>query len=146
MASATKIEVIPLQVIDVAGGPVRHGLKKSCPTFREFGELYFSEIEAGAVKAWKKHTEMAMNLIVVCGAVRFVFASPDEASGWSFQVVDADHIENFVRIVVPSGIWFGFQGRSEGRNLIANVASIEHREGEVERRGVEEFNYVWASI
>ena len=41
--------------------------------YNGFGELYFSEVNFGEIKAWKKHKKMVMNLIVPCGEVKFVF-------------------------------------------------------------------------
>ena len=45
----------PLKVIDVPGGDVLHGMKSSDSGYLDFGEAYFSEVEPGAVKAWKRH-------------------------------------------------------------------------------------------
>lgn len=44
-----------LRIIPADGGPVLHMLRADSPLFRSFGELYFSEVEPGSVKAWKRH-------------------------------------------------------------------------------------------
>ena len=58
-----------------------HVLKSSDRGFEKFGEAYFSCINSCAVKAWKKHTLMTLNLVVPIGKVKFVFHdknNPDE--------------------------------------------------------------------
>ena len=35
---------------------------------------------------------------------------------------------------MPPGIWFGFQGISEGTALLLNIANIEHSPEEIERK------------
>ena len=71
--SNSEIKVIPLKRINTSGGDVLHALKSSDEDFNNFGEIYFSWVEKNAVKAWKKHTRMSMNLVVPVGLVRFVF-------------------------------------------------------------------------
>ena len=62
----------PLKMIDVPGGDVLRAMKRSDLGYLGFGEAYFSTVELGAVKAWKRHRKMVLNLIVPIGAVRFV--------------------------------------------------------------------------
>ena len=47
--------VTRLNVIDTPGGNVLHGMKKSSSGYSGFGEAYFSQIDRGAIKAWKRH-------------------------------------------------------------------------------------------
>ena len=54
----------PLKVINVLEGDVLHGMKCSDTGYSGFGEAYFSTIEPGMVKAWKRHHKMTLNLIV----------------------------------------------------------------------------------
>ena len=39
----------------------------------------------------------------------------------------------YIRLTVPPGIWFGFKGLGKPVNLISNIADIEHDPSEVER-------------
>ena len=41
-----------------------HGIKKNDTGYVGFGEVYFSYINPKAVKAWKKHNRMTLNLVV----------------------------------------------------------------------------------
>ena len=74
-----KIDINDISVTSLArmpsggGGDVLHGIRKTDFGFIKFGEAYFSILEPNAIKAWKKHLRMTLNLIVPVGKVRFVF-------------------------------------------------------------------------
>lgn len=105
----SNVFVTELRRIDVKGGDVMHAIKKEDLQSDGFGEAYFSWISAGAIKAWKRHLRMTMNLIVPVGNVRFVFRAIDAFGVDQFRVEEIG--ENcYARITVPPGIWFGFQG------------------------------------
>ena len=55
----------PLKIIDVEGGDVLHGMKKSDTGYMGFGEAYFSMIKPGVIKAWKRHQKMTLNILVI---------------------------------------------------------------------------------
>lgn len=137
--SLEQIVVTPLKRILVAGGDVLHALKRTDVGFREFGEAYFSMVEAGAVKAWKLHRRMTLNLVVPVGTVRFVFIAVDG----KMRREETIGISNYARLTVPPGIWFGFQGLAAPFSLILNVADIPHEPDEIERKPLEKFDYVW---
>ena len=63
-----------LNIIEAESGTVLHALKKTDPEFKEFGEVYFSTVIKNAVKAWKLHQHMTLNLIVPVGSVLFCFS------------------------------------------------------------------------
>jgi len=132
------IIVTPLARINTTGGDVLHGMKSSDNGYAGFGEAYFSWIDGNAVKAWKRHTRMRMNIIVPVGKVRLVFFNDTE--GFRVEEIGTD---NYVRLTVPPGIWFGFQGLGMPKNLLLNIASISHDPTEVERIEIHTINYNW---
>lgn len=132
------IIVTPLPRIHTPNGDVMHGMKSSDSGYAGFGEAYFSWIDGNAVKAWKKHTRMTMNIIVPIGKVRLVFFN--EAEGFRIEEIGTD---NYARLTVPPGIWFGFQGLNIPQSLLLNIASILHDPAEVERRDIHTINYNW---
>ncbi|NCI49094.1 dTDP-4-dehydrorhamnose 3,5-epimerase [Sediminibacterium roseum] len=132
------IIVTPLKQIEVKGGDVWHAFKRSDPQFREYGEAYFSWVEEGAVKAWKKHKRMTLNLVVPVGTVRFVMMT-----GQNEFVTEDIGEARYARLTVPPGLWFGFQGLGPGKSLVLNIADIEHDPDEVERSSVNDINYNW---
>jgi dTDP-4-dehydrorhamnose 3,5-epimerase len=135
------IRVTPLKRISVVGGDVLHAIKCTDEDFRTFGEAYFSMVDHRAVKAWKRHRAMTLNLVVPFGRVRFVFvAEGNPATGPRVEIAGES---DYVRLTVPPGIWFGFQGLNQRPSLILNVADTVHDPGEVERRDVDSFAYDW---
>ena len=136
--SVSHIMVTPLQRILLVGGDVLHGIKCGDPGFVDFGEAYFSNIEAGAIKAWKRHLRMTLNLVVPIGAVRFVFV--DEQGAVREEVVGTSR---YVRLTVPPGIWFGFMGLIAPYSMLMNVADIPHDPAEIERKDLDEIQLDW---
>ena len=136
------ILVTPLQKIETVGGDVLHAMKKSDAGYAGFGEAYFSWVSAGAIKAWKRHTQMTMNVVVPVGQVRFVFRCINAAGAEDFRIEEIG-VDRYVRITVPPGIWFGFQGLGAQPSLVLNIASISHDPNEVERLALMDINYDW---
>ena len=136
------ILVTPLQKIETVGGDVLHAMKKSDAGYAGFGEAYFSWVSAGAIKAWKRHTQMTMNVAVPVGQVRFVFRCINAAGAEDFRIEEIG-VDRYVRITVPPGIWFGFQGLGAQPSLVLNIASISHDPNEVERLALMDINYDW---
>lgn len=137
--SLDHILVTPLARIAVEGGDVLHAIKRSDDGYVDFGEAYFSWVAKGAIKAWKRHTRMTMNVVVPVGQVRFVFHLDGEDS---FRVEEIG-VERYARITVPPGIWFGFQGMAGPQSLVLNIANIPHDPSEVERAALSDNSYAW---
>ena len=140
MKTLSKPILTELKKIKVEGGDVLHGLKKSESSYVNFGEAYFSIINEGCIKAWKKHNKMTLNLVVPIGTIKFVFLI-DPVNG-VFQTEEIGE-DRYVRVTIPPGIWFGFKGIGSGSNLLMNIADIEHDPEEVDRRENLDFIYNW---
>ena len=136
------ILVTPLRRIETAGGDVLHGMKQSDAGYTGFGEAYFSWVSAGAIKAWKRHTQMTMNVVVPVGQVKFVFRCVTSDGVEEFRVEEIGE-DRYARLPVPPGIWAGFQGLSTSPSLVRNIANIPHDPNEVERLALSDINYVW---
>lgn len=135
------ILLTPLARIATPGGDVMHAMKASDQGYNGFGEAYFSWVDTGAVKAWKRHTRMTMNLVVPVGCVRFVFALSHSGP---FRTVEIGTQAEYARLTVPPQVWFGFQGRANGPSLLFNLASIPHDPAEAQRAGLQEFDFDWS--
>ena len=61
-----------LKQIEDERGKVMHMLRADSPFFMGFGEIYFSIINPGAVKAWKRHLKVTQHLAVPVGKIRLV--------------------------------------------------------------------------
>ena len=137
-----KIIQSPLARFEIDAGDVLHGIKIDDTGYNRFGEVYFSFVKKNAVKAWKLHRKMTLNLIVPIGNVRFVFINPTYPE--QHRTIEIGE-KNYSRITVPPNIWFGFQGISDGQNMVVNVADIEHNPTESEKRQMDYFNYKWTT-
>ena len=136
------ILVTSLRRIENAGGEVLHGMKQSDVGYTGFGEAYFSWVSAGAIKAWKRHTQMTMNVVVPVGQVRFVFRCVNADGIEEFRIEEIG-VDRYARLTVPPGIWFGFQGLHTPQSLLLNIANIPHDPNEVERLALTDINYDW---
>ena len=139
--SLNDILVTPLNRISTVGGDVMHALKKSDIGFNGFGEAYFSWVEHGAIKAWKCHKSMTLNLVVPFGKVRFVFFLAENGNRYRVETIGA---ERYVRLAVPPGVWFGFQGKASGNSLLMNIADMVHDPNEVLRKSATDFYFDWS--
>ena len=108
------VKITPLSIIDTKGGDVLHAMKRSSQGYTGFGEAYFSTIESQAIKGWKRHKEMVLNLIVPIGSVRFILFDNQENQDNinQFQEVTLSRADGYARLTIPPMIWVGFQGLS----------------------------------
>ena len=136
------IVVTRLNVIDTPGGNVMHGMKKSSIGYAGFGEAYFSQVDKGAIKAWKRHKKMTLNLMVPSGKIKFVIFDDRELLDTRFQEIIISK-DNYCRLTVPPMVWMGFQGLSNSGSMLLNIANIEHNPSEVDRLEIDKINYNW---
>lgn len=145
-AIATKGDVMitPLNIISVPYGDVLHGIKQDDAGYSGFGEAYFSTIDSGAIKAWKRHREMTMNLVVPVGEIRFVIHDdrPTRAPDKIFQQFVLSR-QKYFRLTVPPMVWMGFQGLGCDQNILLNISNIKHSAHEVDRLDRGEIAFDW---
>ncbi len=138
------VKITPLAAISVPGGDVLHAMKSSDSGYVGFGEAYFSIIQSDVVKAWKRHRDMHLNLVVPVGEVKFVlFDDRNIAGNGEFQEIILSR-ENYFRLTVPPMVWFGFQGLAHGDSMLLNMANIEHLPDEVDRKAIDQISYDWS--
>ena len=123
----------PLAEIPVNGGPVLHMLRADSPLFQGFGEIYFSLVEAGAVKAWKRHKRQTQFFAVPSGLVQVVVfdSRHDSPSQGGLAQVLLGRPGYYALLRIPPGLWYGFTSR-EGA-VLANCADIPHDPQESDR-------------
>lgn len=131
--------------VAVPGGDVLHAMKCIDPGYMGFGEVYFSVVKYGAIKGWKRHQKMTLNLVVPVGAVRFVIHD-DRATSTTFGNFQQFLIspENYCRLTVPPMVWMGFQGEGDVESIVMNVADMVHDPNEVDKRSIDEIKFNWS--
>lgn len=120
-----------LAIFNSKEGATYRSLRSSDEGYIGFGESYFSFVHYNAIKAWKLHKSMTLNLVVPIGIVRFNFIDFREESktfNERFEVTLSD--ENYQRITVPPMILFGFKGLQDGPNVISNISNMIHDDEE----------------
>ena len=133
------VTLTPLKKITHPKGDIFHAMKASDDGFFGFGEAYFSTVNQGEVKGWKKHTEMTLNLVVVIGEIEFVVY--DDNSFYSVRLSK----NNYQRLTVDPGLWVSFRGVSV-ENMLLNLASIEHNPDESVNIDLNAFDYNWEDL
>ncbi|WP_255332407.1 dTDP-4-dehydrorhamnose 3,5-epimerase family protein [Methanocalculus taiwanensis] len=128
------VQIIPLRTILDERGMVRHMIRSTDPHFSEFGEIYFSVIFPGAIKAWHVHRKMELNYAVISGNIKLVLYDARDNSqtrGVLEEIFMGE--DNYVLVKVPPHVVNGFTGVGGEKAIVANCASIPHDPDEIER-------------
>ena len=138
MEKLKNIKIIKLKSFKNDKGDVFRAFRKNEDKIGKFGEVYFSWIKKNAIKGWKLHKKMQMNLVVPVGSVRFVFYYKKKFK----EIIIGE--KKYCRIYVPSNIFFAFQNVSKQKSLVVNYSNIIHQKNkEVINLNLKELNYIW---
>ncbi len=134
------VVVTELRVIADQRGAVLHMIRADAPEFTKFGELYFSEVLPGSVKAWKRHTRQTQTFAVPAGRIQIVIYDDRPGSGTrgTLQVLELGRPDRYCRLRIPPGLWYGFACLGATPALIANYADLPHDLTESELRSVDD--------
>lgn len=129
------VKIIQLKQIPDERGTVMHMMRADDPHFEKFGEIYFSTVYPGVIKGWHLHKEMTLHYAVISGMIKLVLYDDRETSptrGELMELFIGD--DNYCLVKIPPMIWNGFKGVGIKRAIVANLATIPHREDEIQRR------------
>lgn len=128
------VDVFPLRRIQDERGMVMHMLKDSDPHFQKFGEIYFSVIYPGVIKAWHLHSRMTINYAVVVGNIKLVVFDQrrDSRTRGQLQEIIFGQV-NYQLVRVPPGVVNGFTAVGGETAIVANCADIPHDPTEITR-------------
>jgi dTDP-4-dehydrorhamnose 3,5-epimerase len=119
--------ITPLKQIEDERGKVMHMLRADSEIFKSFGEIYFSSVNPGIVKGWKKHTKMIQNLACIKGNMKIVVYDDREGSqtyGKTEEIIVGE--SNYYLVTIYPGLWMGFASADANVAMLANCASILH--------------------
>ncbi len=127
--------ITPLKQIEDERGKVMHMLREDSKVFKRFGEIYFSFTNPQSIKAWHMHKEMTLNYVCIEGKVKFVLYDdrPESKTKGKIQELILTP-KNYCLVTVPPLIWNGFKGEAERQSIVANCATLPHRDDEIIRR------------
>ncbi len=108
--------------------------------FDKFGELYISEIFKNKIKAWKYHLKNDLNIYVIEGKIKFVFAHKYRNKYIFNEIII--HKKSNKLIHIPKKIWFGFMGMNS-LNKILSLSNNIFTENEIKRKNLNSIKYNW---
>ena len=135
-----KVILTPIERIKIEGGDVIKNIKAGDLGYKNFKETYYSFINFGKKKGWKKHKEMTLNLTCPFGEVNFILSEDLE----DFESITLND-KNLFRITIKPGIWLAFEGLNKPLSIVNNVADMIHNEDEIDRKKLNEVKYFWGS-
>jgi len=140
------VQIVPLRKIPDERGCVMHMMRNDAPHFREFGEIYFSCVYPGAIKAWHIHKLMTMNYAVVSGMIKLVLYDdrPESTSKGELMELFLGDL-NYSLVVIPPMVWNGFKGCGASMAIVANCSTHPHHPDEIIREDpfTDKIPYSW---
>ncbi len=140
------VKIIPLKKIPDERGCIMHMMRQDAEHFTKFGEIYFSKIYPGAIKAWHLHTKMTLNYAVVVGSIKLVLYDK-RAGSKTFGNIQEIFIgeENYSLVSIPPGVVNGFKSVGDKMAIVANCADMPHDPEEIVRIDPfdKEIGYEW---
>jgi dTDP-4-dehydrorhamnose 3,5-epimerase len=134
VAEIEGVTVTPLRRIADERGAVFHMLREDSPGFERFGEIYFSLIYPGAIKAWHLHKEMTLNYAVPVGMIKLVCYDDRDGSSTRGNLLELFVGDlNYALVTIPPLVWNGFKGIADSAALVANCSSVPHTPDEIVR-------------
>ena len=152
MTESNEIEGVIIQpLMQIAGnrGSVLHMMRRDSKLFKQFGEVYFSEILSGKVKAWKRHKQQTQNLTVPVNNIRLVIYDnrPSSSTHGKIEEYELGRPDHYRLVHIPPMLWYGFQTFGEETALIVNCADQPHDPNDTESLSSDsnEIPYQWKS-
>ncbi|HRK02159.1 MAG TPA: dTDP-4-dehydrorhamnose 3,5-epimerase family protein [Oligoflexia bacterium] len=141
------VVITPKKKIVDDRGAIFHMLRNDEPVFSKFGEIYFSKVHPGVVKAWHIHRSMTLNYFLVTGSVRLALFDDRESSHSRgvFQEIYLDESDSKL-VTIPPLVWNGFKGLGSNSSIVANCSTEPHDPEEISRRPFDDiyFKYDWS--
>lgn len=128
------VSIRPLRQIPDERGKIMHMLRRDDPWFDKFGEIYFSVVYPGVIKAWHLHKTMILNYTVVSGMIKLVLFDDREGSATKGELQEIfTGEEAYSLITIPPAVWNGFKGCGVKPAIVANCATEPHDPAEIVR-------------
>jgi len=141
MAHIDGVRLTTRRIIADNRGAVIHFMKNTDPEFVQFGEVYFSVVRRGAVKAWHLHKRMTLNYICFTGEVFVGLFDDREGSptrGMSNRFLLSSRMNEAHKLLtIPPNVWNGYYA-VPGNSMagIANLATEPHDPDEIVRASI----------
>ena len=122
------------QILDERG-KIMHMLSIKDKEFKKFGEIYFSCTYPRSIKAWHLHKKMTINYAIIFGKIKLVLFDDRKKSPTKGKIQEIFmSSENYSLVSIPPLIWNGFKGEANRQSIVANCATLPHRDDEIVRK------------
>ncbi len=117
----------PLKQFKDNRGKVMHMIRATDPHFKQFGEVYFSWINPGAVKAWNKHTLATLNYAVPVGSIELILYD-DQKESPTYKKLERYILtsEDYYLLTIPPNVFYGFRALHNEAAMIVNCSTLPH--------------------
>jgi dTDP-4-dehydrorhamnose 3,5-epimerase len=138
------VEVWQPKVFVDSRGQVRHFAKPN-DLWYQGGEVYFSFVNPGVIKAWHLHKRMTLNYACIHGdiMVGLVDGRPGSQTKDNANILrlEAGNPDNWMVVRIPPGVWNGFRcfpSRHYHHSVVVNFGSEPHDPDEIVRASIKE--------
>lgn len=105
--------------------------------FTQFGEIYFSFIQPGFIKGWKKHLKQTQHFAVPVGEIKLVLYDDRPSSRTKGQIQEIEMGRSRHQLVrIPPQVWYAFSASGTQEAMIANCTDIPHDRDESVNRDI----------
>ena len=128
------VVVKALKKIPDERGCIYHMLRCDDEIFEKFGEIYFSLVYPGVIKAWHLHKKVTLNYAVISGMIKLALYDNRENSSTNGNLMELYlGEENYCLVKIPPGIWNGYKCIRIKPAVVANCATFPHDPSEIDR-------------
>jgi dTDP-4-dehydrorhamnose 3,5-epimerase len=122
----------PLGVFQDERGRVMHMLRADNPIFKQFGEVYFSVINPGFIKGWKKHLRITQYFAVPVGNIKLVLYDDriDSATKGKIEELIIGE-DNYQLVRIPPLVWYAFKSIDKNFALVTNCIDSLYDKNEI---------------
>jgi dTDP-4-dehydrorhamnose 3,5-epimerase-like enzyme len=121
-----KIKIIKLPTIKNKLGDILKFISTKNKYFKEFGEIYFSEIKKNKIKGWNYHKKYYCFISVPVGKVKFTICKNLKQKIKKSYIIGKS---NYKMIIIPPQFYFCFTSLVD-TSLIANMLNKPHSKRE----------------
>ena len=130
--------ICDLKRIKHKDGDLIKGLDRNSPQYTDFGESYYSYVTKGKIKAWRLHTTITNNIVVVMGKLNINII--DKSKKVKSIIIDSEVPK---LLTIYPFTWYGYEAVGYSDALIHNITNLPYDEGEIKRSEIKKFDGIW---
>ena len=121
-----KIKILKLPIIKNKLGDILKFISVKSKYFKEFGEIYFSEIKKNKTKGWNYHKKYFCFISVPVGKVKFTICKNFKQKTKKIIIIGK---KNYKLLIIPPKYYFSFRSL-EKNSIVANILNKPHNKKE----------------